>query len=197
MSSHAASGRGVRAFRADARRLAKLPPGLGRDLIELLYGGWLDDCENLWEKYGKLSMRAVGFDYNAERRVYADVADMTVVTMKIARSRSHGGTEFRVASAVIWELCGRGTDVCRFCRGTGRNKRGGRQCRPCAGVGVVRPSNSRRAQECGCRQPEFIDRLLGVYLTVLAGVQRELARALAAYANAHGSHTAALRTIPG
>jgi hypothetical protein len=185
MSSTARVSQAVQ-FRADAKRLALVPSGLGRDLIELLHGGWMDDCESLWEKYGRLTARVVGFDHNTERRVYAEVADMVIAAMGIARAISHAGTEYRVASAIVGELSGVGTRLCRHCGGSGRRKRSGARCRQCSGAGIVRPSNTMRSTECGCRQPEFVAGLLGVYLTVLAGLQRELARALAQYAAATG-----------
>jgi hypothetical protein len=178
-------------FRANAGRLARLPRGLGRDLIEVLYGGWLDENETLWERYGNpyitpdlLNRERLGsllHSSNTELRLYVAVADLVARTMRMSGALSHAGTEYRIASTIIGELSGVGTRLCRHCGGSGRRKRSGVRCRQCGGDGLVRPSNSRRAAECGCRQPEFVAGLLGVYLTVLARMRRELARALAAY----------------
>jgi len=167
-----------------------LPPGLGRDLIEVLYGGWLDEHETLWERYGIPSQTAdllrprngsVMLSPNAELRLYAAVAGIVTVTMRTAGAMSRAGTEYRLSSTVIWELSGAGSHPCHFCGGSGRAHRGQRRCRRCSGAGAVHPSNSTRAAECGCRQPEFVASLLGVYLVVLAGLRRELSRAVIAY----------------
>lgn len=179
-----------RSFRAESRRLARLQRGIGRDLIEVLYGGWLEENETLWERYGNPSVtpsllpgRAGNLLHsdNAELRVYAHVAGMVSTTMRTAGAGSRAGTEYRVASTVIWELSGAGSHTCKFCGGSGRACRGVKRCRRCGGSGIVHPSNSTRAAECGCRQPEFLSSLLGVYLTVLSGARRELSRALSAY----------------
>lgn len=176
-------------FRAESRRLMRLPPGVGRDLIEVLYGGWLDDeYESLWEKYHDLRDHLYGpgwhaHDANAERRLYAETARRSECAMRMVFAMNHGGTPFRLASAVISELSGAMVKQCSHCKGCGqkRAKSGGGKCLMCRGTGVLGPSTSSRAMAAGCRYSEFNRNLSGAYMVVLTGLRRELDRALALY----------------
>lgn len=173
-------------FRADATVLAAIPRGFGRDLIEVLYGGWLDDP--LWDTYGNLdTANQLGnylLDDNTERRLYFVVARDVHRVMTIAGAKSRAGTHYRIASAVVGELHGDQTRKCRRCDGDGKRqspKRAVQVCRACRGSGVVRPSLSTRAEACHCRLPEFRDHLYGVYLTMLSRLRRELDTAISRY----------------
>lgn len=172
-------------FRADAGVLAALPRGIGRDLIETLHGGWLDDV--LWVQYGDLDATAYhrASDGNTERRLYADAACIARRAMALAGAQVRSGTPFRIASTVIAELHGDLTRECRRCGGSGRRKgKDGKSCRVCRGRGSLPPSLSIRAEECQCRLPEFRDHLHGVYLTVLSRLRREFDGAMAQYSRA-------------
>lgn len=179
----------IRDFRADANVLAAVPRGFGRDLIEVLYGGWLD--EPLWDTHGNLDAADHPGNYllddNTELRVYFLIARDALRVMRIAGAKSRAGTHYRIASAVVGELHGDQTRKCQVCTGTGLRKRPGRgnqSCRSCGGSGVIRPSLSTRADACQCRLPEFRDNLYGVYLTMLSRLRRELMTATDRYRNA-------------
>jgi hypothetical protein len=174
--------------RIDAATLGTMPVSLGRDLIEVLYGGWLDDP--LWDTYGDLSVATYqrDGDTNTERRLYADVACIARGAMFAAGARIHSGTHFRIASAAIAELHGDLTTKCRRCDGSGKRKTKGNHhlpCRICNGEGNIRPSVKTRSEACQCRFPEFRDHLYGPYLTVLTRLNRELEAAKADYQRAN------------
>lgn len=183
--------------RIDAATLGTMPVSLGRDLIEVLYGGWLDDP--LWDTYGDLSVATYqrDGDTNTERRLYADVACLVRIAMDVARAKVRSGTHYRIASAIVADLHGDLTMKCGRCGGSGRRKTRGeehRPCRICHGQGSIRPSLWTRAEACLCRFPEFRDHLYGPYLTVLTRLRRELDTAKAEYALASAQPSSGIKS---
>jgi hypothetical protein len=179
--------RAVATLKLSATVLAAVPvrPVGGRDLLETLYGGWLDDV--LWATYGDLDTVPcpMGAAANTERRLYVQTAHLVRQAMQMAGAQARSGTPYRIASTVIAELHGDLTRECRRCGGTGRRRgRDEKPCRVCRGKGSLPPSLSTRADECQCRLPEFRDHLHGVYLTVLTRLRRELETATAQYVRA-------------
>lgn len=176
-------------IRAQSAVLNAVPRGLGRDLFETLYGGWLE--LDLWESYGNLDAKGYQFarcyaDTNTERRLYAMVARMVHQVMEFAGAASRAGTHYRIAAAIIGELQGQQTRPCVRCHSAGHRVVAGvpKPCRTCKGRGMVLPSMSSRADACQCRRPEFRDNLSGVYLTILSRLRRELANTTFEYRRA-------------
>lgn len=138
--------------------------------------------------------RATGLHQHFHHKTARWVLDV----MRVAGALPRAGTHFRIATAVIGELNGDQTHACVRCQGTGRARcgRARQACKVCAGRGMLLPSASSRADACKRRRPEFRNNLMGVYLTLLARLRRELARAMAEYVIAEQWTTQKPRAVP-
>lgn len=164
--------------RASSRVLAAMPARVaaGRDLIEVIYGGWLEG--DLWDTYHDLRDGPdPATTSNTEVRVYDRVASAAAAAMAIGRNKIRSGTHFRIASAVLADISGAGWRACG-CHGAPR-------CELCRGSGWVPPSNTSRSIACGSRHPEYMHRLRPVYECVWSGVNEDLRRGKAEYRRAY------------
>lgn len=150
---------------------------IGADLVKLREAGL--STPFLFDTYGIVTPD-IPSRWTTEKRAYYLVAIDFFVSLRDKHLRSRSGTHFRVAGAILNELCT--AEYCQHCGSTGiAHNRG--ECTHCHGTGFKLLSVWRRAEACDCHRTYFRKHLSRLYLhklCALATSMRENVNSLSA-----------------